>query len=371
MILFSVYSPVYVLSVLGISGAISIDEYLAVDNCDKYKQQSAVPLPTTGDPRCITVTKDNKRINDGRLLYTSFTDQLDFKDNTPRFCFDQSNKLVAFDASFDSNTPDEVATVEITPCREAGYWTNGNVFCNVPECSKYVEQTNTDYFEDELHVTVNMKDLFEIPVTGLGVTRGFNVIKFDGTPDHRLIYNTKTNLTKKLDSEKFKDYCSLYGPCVEGMFLGRSDLLYLKGGRPPLVFKRQGDEVFIVLRYDPRMFAFRDRPPYVSCYYTPDKTSEECDSPTGSFKWTKLWQSSLPYEKEWLSLRFFTRWSSKQDCIIRVTDTETGTDLVNFTGPCGRYADMDLGNFPYPRVGLFGKGINGSAKLRFKDLIFK
>ncbi|XP_071156471.1 uncharacterized protein [Mytilus edulis] len=380
---FLAISCVYLVAVTFVSSSRhtqeSLLDHLAIDNCDNHAEQpEAVLSPSNTGLRCVTASDekvsdytyfDNVRMTVGNTpMYTVFQGLLDFTDNTPRFCFDKDNKLAEFDINFKNNNPLETSRVELTPCRTGGYWTNGKVFCSPPECSKYLRQPkNAEYFEEELHVTMNMKDLNEIPVNG--PRGGASMIKYASGSDHRLIYNITSNTTQYLTTDQFFSYCSKFGPCYKGEFLGRTDLLYSHGGWPPMILKRQGDQVLLILRYDPRSFVYREKSPLVSCKRKSENDFELCDSPTGSYSWRKIWKASLPYKKEWLSLRFLTRWSYKHDCLIQVTDTETQEELVNYTGPCGRYADMKLGNYPYAKVGISNKGLSGSVKMRFRDVI--
>lgn len=250
-------------------------------------------------------------------------------------------------------------------CRNAGYWTNGKVFCSPPECSKYLRQPkDTDYFEEEMYVTLNMNDL-----SSLKMRKGVIITKFHGNPDHRLIYNITTNQTHLLSTDEFLNYCTLYGPCYKGKFHNRSDILYLFAGFPPLIMKRdKRGTIYIGVRYDPRDFVLLEKIHPRPCLFKSNIDYELCESPTGYHSWKRLWQKPLPYHKEWLALHWFVRWSYKQDCIIKVTDTETGEVLVDYTGPCGRHVDMKMGNYPYVHIGMYSGGVNVPVKMRFKDI---
>lgn len=239
------------------------------------------------------------------------------------------------------------------------------MFCAPEECGQYLRQPELDYFVNELSVSVNMNDLDKLP-------KGTSIIKFIGGPDHRLVYDVTENSTKYYDTQNFLKLCEKYGPCYKGKFLGNDSLLYFQGGWPPMVMQKTDNAVFIGLRFDPRNFIFPEKSLPQSCEYTADELSGTCDSPSGSHTWMKLWESSLPYKKEWLSLKFITVWSYKKDCLIEVTDTVTGENLVWFQGPCGRYADMKLGNYPYPKVGVYSRsGASGLVQMRFRDIIVK
>jgi len=65
------------------------------------------------------------------------------------------------------------------------------------------------------------------------------------------------------------------------------------------------------------------------------------------------------------------RWSYKQDCIIKVTYSDTGDILVDYSGPCGRHYEMKMGDFPYPQIGLYSPGgITSNVKMRYKDITY-
>lgn len=239
------------------------------------------------------------------------------------------------------------------------------MFCSPPECSKYLHQpTNTDYFEEELYVTLNMHDL-----ANMKMQNGVIITQFHGSPDHRLIYNVTTNQTYLLSTDEFLNYCNLYGPCYKGRFHNRSDILYLFAGFPPLIMETDNHgNISIGVRYDPRDFVLLEKIPPRPCLIKSTMDYELCESPTGYHSWRRLWQRPLPYHKEWLTLHWLVRWSYKHDCIIEVTDTETGEVLVDYTGPCGRHVDMKMGNFPYAKVGMYNGGVDVPVKMRFKDI---
>jgi hypothetical protein len=239
------------------------------------------------------------------------------------------------------------------------------VFCSPPECSKYLHQsTNTDYFEEELYVTLNMHDL-----ANMKMQNGVIITQFHGNPDHRLIYNITTNQTHLLSTDEFLNYCNLYGPCYKGRFHNRNDILYLFAGFPPLIMETDNHgDISIGVRYDPRDFVLLEKIPPRPCLFKSTMDYELCESPTGYHSWRRLWQRPLPYHKEWLTLHWLVRWSYKHDCIIEVTDTETGEVLVDYTGPCGRHVDMKMGNFPYAKVGMYNGGVDVPVKMRFRDI---
>lgn len=215
-----------------------------------------------------------------------------------------------------------------------------------------------------MYVTLNMND-----VSSLKMRKGVIITKFYGNPDHRLIYNITTNQTHLLSTDEFLNYCTLYGPCYKGKFHSRSDILYLFAGFPPLIMKRdKRGTIYIGVRYDPRDFVLVEKIHPRPCLFKSNIDYELCESPTGYHSWKRLWQKPLPYHKEWLALHWFVRWSYKQDCIIKVTDTETGEVLVDYTGPCGRHVDMKMGNYPYLQLGMYSGGLNVPVKMRFKDI---
>lgn len=226
-----------------------------------------------------------------------------------------------------------------------------------------MRQPDVDYFIEGLSVSVNMYDLEKLP-------DGTSIIKFIGGPDHRLVYNLASNGTLYMKTEEFLKLCQDQGPCYKGKFLGNKDILYLQGGWPPMVMMKKGGKAFIGIRYDPRIFIFPEKSLNKTCDYKDDQGVGSCASPSGYHSWRKLWQSTLPYKKEWLSLDFITKWSYKQDCEIEVIDSDTKEHLVNYKGPCGRYADMKLGNYPYPKVGVYSRsGAKEEVKMRFRDIM--
>lgn len=261
------------------------------------------------------------------------------------------------------SSANEISRVEATPCRAGGYWTNGKVFCSPPECSKFLNQPKDDrYFEEILIVAVNMHDLRSLP-------DGTSIIRFMGTSDHRLVYNKIKNTTDYLLTEEFLALCEKYGPCYKGKFLNNDTILYMHGGRPPLTMKKMGDKVIIGLRHDPREFIYPEKDLKTRCSYKKDIESEECDSPTGKHTWKILWNATLPYkggESEWGGFIFNTKWSL-HNCKIFINYLSSKEEnIVNYEGPCGRYADMKIGNFPYPKIGVFGRRKDeGNFKMRF------
>lgn len=265
--------------------------------------------------------------------------------------------------------PRQKVRAETTSCRAGGHWTNGTIMCAPPgpECANVNLLPSTKYYEEELHVTLNMAD-----VANIKAKRTVVLTQFHGASDPRLVYNQTSNQTEVLSSEEFFKYCTLYGPCERGKFLGANYLFYLFAGFPPLFLKRdKRGSVYIGVRNDPRMFGLLEKGKPRPCLFKRNLDYELCESPVGLHSWTKLWKTSLPYHKEWLALHWFVRWSYKQDCIIRVTDNDTGDILVDFKGPCGRHYEMKMGDFPYPKVGLYiPGGVEVPISMRYRDIKF-
>lgn len=262
---------------------------------------------------------------------------------------------------FFSDNPDKVARYELTACRAGGYWTNGKIFCEPPECQAFTQQPlDIDYFRQELSLTVNMFDVNDFPNDTV-------FIKFMGTPDDRLVYDVQSNTSTYYTTQQFLDLCDSDGPCFKGRFIGNDNLLYSQGGRPPFAVKKMGDKVIIGLRYDPRPFVYPESLAPRRCRYEEGKSWDMCDSPAGTQSWKILWESRLPSYQQWMQFTFDIKWSEKHDCKIAL---EVNNQRFHFHEPCGRYSDMKLGNYPFPKIGIYtGSGV-GDHQIRFRDIKF-
>lgn len=196
------------------------------------------------------------------------------------------------------------------------------------------------------------------------------VTHFHSPKDPRLIYNITSNQTKTLSTAEFYALCTKKGPCYGGKFLNSNDIFYSRGGFPVLLMKIEESRTFIAMRHDPRPFCLIEKQRPRPCMYKDDVDNEVCESPAGTHSWSILWKSPLPYKKEWLPLHWYIQWSHKYDCIIKVVDTESKETLVDYVGPCGRKHDMSTGNYPYPSVGVFSKGMGVPVNMKFKDIKF-
>lgn len=354
-----------------------LSQYLAENKCQSLGVSAPmVALQNENNMRCAKVAPekvstdayydDKKLMVNTTTIYTAFQGQLTYHDNTPKYCFDNNNNLKSFNFHFDSNTLDTSIRTELTPCRAGGFHTNGKVLCQPPECSKYQKvPTDTDYFQDELYVTYNMKDLARSKTkTNVIVTH------FTSPKDPRQIYNITSNQTSTLSTADFYALCAKKGPCYGGKFLNSNDIFYSYAGFPQLLMKIEDSRTFIAMRHDPRPFCLIEKQRPRPCMFKADVDHEVCESPAGTHSWSILWKSPLPYKKEWLPLHWYIRWSHKYDCIIKVVDTESKETLINYEGPCGRTHDMSTGNYPYPSVGIFSKGMEVPVKMRFKDIKF-
>lgn len=266
---------------------------------------------------------------------------------------------------FCSEDPKTLSRVEVTPCRTGGYWTNGKVFCSPPECEAFLSQPkDTQSFYQIFGISINMNDLNNLP-------DGTTIMKFASPSDHRRIYNIVTNETRYLSTKEFLDLCQSEGPCYKGKFLGNDNILYQFGGHPLLQMKIKSGKLVIGMRYDPREFLYPEKDLLTRCRFRDGESSGKCDSPSGFHTWKILWESSLPFYKEWLTLHINISWSYKQNCKIKISDVEYGISLVEFEGPCGRQTEMKLGNYPYPKFGVYGrdKKGNGEYKMKFRNII--
>lgn len=262
-----------------------------------------------------------------------------------------------------SDDPTKVARYEFTSCRAGGFWTNGIIFCEPEECKDFINRpADIDYFHEKLDITINMDDVNSFPDDTL-------FIKFMGSPDDRLVYDIQANTTNYYTTQEFLDLCKSEGGCFKGRFGANDNLLYSYGGRPPMAMKKMGDKVILGLRYDPRPFVFPEKLAPRRCRYEEGKSSDICDSPSGVQAWQILWESQLPYAHEWLELKFDIYWSHTNDCKIKVYNGNN--ILVDFVGPCGRYSDMKLGNYPFPKIGIMtGSGV-GDHQMRFRNIHFE
>lgn len=267
---------------------------------------------------------------------------------------------------FCSESPQKLVGVELTPCR-GSYWTNGKVICFPWECDRFSYRNGkydgTSY--RNLDVEINMHDLNKLP-------DGTSIIKFEGSSDPRTIYNIELNETDYLTTQQFLSFCKDDGPCYKGKFLKNNNVLYQYGGRPPLEMMKLGNKAVIGFRYDPRDFIFPEKSLDKRCSFKANVSSEICNSPSGRHAWKILWQFPLPFPQEWLKINFFVGFSYLTDCTFDLYVYINGKkkQFLSAKSPCGQHADMKLGHYPYPTVGVYGKDKNGDGefKMRFRGI---
>lgn len=142
-----------------------------------------------------------------------------------------------------------------------------------------------DYFQDELYVTYNINDLSNSSTPIKAV-----VTEFSSASDPRQIYNVLKNKTAMVTTEKFFEYCELYGPCYDGRFLNRIILFYSAREFPLLIMKFEESVVYIAVKYDPRHFVWVSRLKPPKCTYDHVLKLTQCQTPSGKYFWRRLWE---------------------------------------------------------------------------------